>query len=67
MDLINDLEYFDVILDDCSMYNLVLEFPRWWVLKSKIFGQESTNSFGKIKKKILGGMSVHQELGVNLE
>ena len=24
--------------------NLVVEFQRWWVLKSKIFGQESINS-----------------------
>ena len=31
----------------------VVEFQRWWVLKSKLFGQESTCHQGKIFKKIL--------------
>ena len=35
----------------------VVEFQRWWVLKIKIFGQESTYH---------QGMSVHQKLGVIL-
>ena len=34
-----------------SMYvniSSVVEFQRWWVLKSKLFGQESTCHQGKI-------------------
>ena len=45
----------------------VVEFQRWWVLKSNIFGQESTYSWGKKSKKFLRGMSVHQKLGIILE
>ena len=45
----------------------VVEFQRWWVLKSKIFGQESKYSLGLKKKKIIGGMSVHQKLEIILE
>ena len=47
--------------------NLVEEFQRWWVLKSKLFGQESTCHQGKIFKKFLGVMTVCQKLGVILE
>ena len=42
-----------------------VESYRWWVLKSKFFGQESTYHQGK--KKIILEMSVRQELGVILE
>ena len=28
----------------CININSVVEFQRWWVLKSKVFGQESTYS-----------------------
>ena len=45
----------------------VVEFQRWWVLKSKLFGQESTCHQGKIFKKILRVMTVCQKLGVILE
>jgi hypothetical protein len=44
-----------------------VEFQRWWVLKSKIFGQESTYYQGKLKKNFLQGMSVRQKLGIILE
>ena len=47
--------------------SLVVEFYRWWVLKSKVFGQESTCQQGKIFKKFLRVMSVFQKLGVILE
>ena len=30
-------------IDNCNISSVV-EFQRWWVLKSKIFGQESTYS-----------------------
>ena len=39
----------------------------WWVLKSNIFGQESTYHKGKKIKEFLRGMSVRQKLGVILE
>ena len=39
----------------------------WWVLKSKVFGQESTCHHGKIFKKFLRVMTVFQKLGVVLE
>ena len=45
----------------------VVEFQRWWVLKSKLFGQESTYQQGKIFKKFLQVMTVCQKLGVILE
>ena len=45
----------------------VVEFLRWWVLKSKVFGQESTCHQGKIFKKFLRAMTVCQKLGVILE
>ena len=38
-----------------SNISSVVEFQRWWVLKSKIFGQEDF---------FLRGMSVHQKLGI---
>ena len=44
-----------------------VESYRWWVLKSKFFGQESTYHQGKKNKKILLGLSVRQELGIILE
>ena len=37
------------------------------VLKSKIFGQKSTYSYGKFFQKFLQGMSVRQKLGIILE
>ena len=40
----------------------VVEFQRWWVLKSKLFGQESTCHQGKIFKKFLRVMTVHQKV-----
>ena len=40
----------------------VTEFQRWWVLKSKLFCQESTWHQGKIFKKILRVMTVHQKV-----
>ena len=40
----------------------VMEFQRWWVLKSKLFGQESTWHQGKIFKKILRVMTVCQKV-----
>ena len=53
----------------CIYVNIssVLEFQRWCVLKSKLFGQESTWQQGKIFKKFLGVMAVSQKLGVILE
>jgi hypothetical protein len=39
-----------------------MEFQRWWVLKSKLFGQESTCHQGKIFKKFLRVMAVHQKV-----
>ena len=39
-----------------------MEFQRWWVLKSKLFGQESTWHQGKIFKKILGVVAVCQKV-----
>ena len=45
---------------------MVVEFQRWWVLKSKIFGQEHTPK-GKRKLKFPLGMSVHQKWGIILE
>ena len=40
----------------------VVEFQRWWVLKSKLFGQESTCHQGKIFKKFLRVMTVCQKV-----
>ena len=40
----------------------VVEFQRWWVLKSKFFGQESTCHQGKIIKKFLQVMTVCQKV-----
>ena len=45
----------------------VMEFQRWWVLRSKLFGQESTCHQKKIFKKFLRVMTVCQKLGVILE
>ena len=42
--------------------NSVVEFQRWWVLKSKLFGQESTCHQGKIFKKFLQVMTVCQKV-----
>ena len=39
-----------------------MEFQRWWVLKSKLFGQESTYHQGKILKKFLQVMTVRQKV-----
>ena len=46
----------------CSNISSVVEFQRWWVLKSKLFGQESTWHQGKIFKKILRVMTVCQKV-----
>ena len=40
----------------------VVEFQRWWVLKSKLFGQESTFHQGKVFKKFLRVMTVCQKV-----
>ena len=40
----------------------VVEFQRWWVLKSKRFGQESTCHQEKIFKKFLRVMTVCQKV-----
>ena len=40
----------------------VVEFQRWWVLISKLFGQESTCHQEKIFKKILRVMTVCQKV-----
>ena len=45
----------------------VVEFQRWWVLKSKLFGQKATCHQGKIFKKFLRVITVCQKLGVILE
>ena len=50
-----------------SNISSVVEFQRRWVLKSKLFGQESTCHQGKIFKKFLRVMTVCQKLGVILE
>ena len=39
-----------------------MEFQRWWVLKSKLYGQESTRHQGKINKKFLRVMTVRQKV-----
>ena len=54
-------------LDIGNNISLVVEFQRWWVLKSKLFGQESTCNQGKIFKKFLRVMTVCQKLGIILE
>ena len=46
----------------CLNISSVVEFHRWWVLKSKLFGQESTCLQGKIFKKILRLMTVRQKV-----
>ena len=45
-------------------YNIskVVEFQRWWVLKSKLFDQESTCHQGKIFKNFLRVMTVCQKV-----
>ena len=50
-------------------YNIssVVEFHRWWVLKSKIFGQESTHLKEKKIKRFRRWMTVRQKLGMILE
>ena len=40
----------------------VVEFQRWWVLKSKLFSQESRWHQGKIFQKILRVMTVCQKV-----
>ena len=55
--------YYDICINICS----VVEFQRWWVLKSKLFGQGSTCHQGKIFKKFLRVMTVCQKMGVILE
>ena len=40
----------------------VVEFQRWWLLKSKLFGQESTWHQRKIFKKILRVLTVCQKV-----
>ena len=40
----------------------VMEFQIWWVIKSKLFGQESTCHQGKIFKKFLRVMTVRQKV-----
>ena len=40
----------------------VVEFQRWWFLKSKLFDQESTCHQGKIFKKFLRVMTVCQKV-----
>ena len=49
---------------DIRMVNIssVLEFQRWRVLKSKLFGQESTCHQRKIFKKFQRVMTVHQKV-----
>ena len=42
--------------------SLVVEFQRWWVLKSKLDGQESTCQQGKIFKNFLRVMTVRQKV-----
>ena len=41
--------------------SLVVEFQRWWVLKSKLFGQESTCHQG-IFQQLLQVMTVRQKV-----
>ena len=57
--------YFNAVSFHKRMYiniSSVVEFQRWWVLKSKLFGQESTCHQGKIFKKILWVMTVCQKV-----
>ena len=42
--------------------SFVVEFQRWWVLKGKLFGQESTCHQGQIFKKFLRVMTVRQKV-----
>ena len=51
----------------CINISSVVEFQQWWVLKSKLSGQESTCHQGKIFEKFLPVMTVGQKLGVILE
>ena len=46
----------------CINISSVLEFQRWWVLKSELFGQESTCHQGKTLKKFLRVMTVCQKV-----
>ena len=46
----------------CINISSVVEFQRWWVLKSKLFGQESTCHQGKIFKNFLRVMTVCQKV-----
>ena len=48
--------------DGKSNISSVMEFQRWWVLKSKLFGQESTCHQRKIFKTILQVMTVCQKV-----
>ena len=55
-------------LDDFqSNISSVVESLRWWVLNSKIFGQESKYSLVKMLIRFLRGVSVHQKLGILLK
>ena len=60
-----ELKQYYILL--CTNISSVMEFKRWWVLKSKLFGQESTCHLGKIFKKFLQVMTVCQKLGLILE
>ena len=57
--------YFNPRLFNHVLFNnisSVVEFQRWWVLKCKLFGQESTYHQGKIFKKFLRVMTVCQKV-----
>ena len=43
----------------------VVEFQRWWVLKSQLFDQESTCHQGKIFKQFLQVMTVRQKVPIS--
>ena len=45
--------FFWLCADTCINISSVVEFQRWWVLKSKIFGQNSSKeNFSKIRRWI---------------
>ena len=52
----NSLEVFVVSISS------VVEFQRWWILKSKLFGQDSTCHQGKIFRKFLQVMTFCQKV-----
>ena len=62
--------YKTVFVTKCvtqSNISSIVEFQIWWILKSKLFGQESTCYQEKIFKKFLRVMTVCQTFGVILE